>query len=228
MMRTLAVSAALALCATLADAQAVRVTPLFGGTNTRAGSLVMYVPIPVVAGFDSIPQRYTYDPGTSYGALIEWDRAGWLDFAALASVNLSTRGYTNPAGFVDCNTCESTIVGLGLLASTRWALSSNVDLALAAGPELLYFGGDAATTEGTAPPPTEVRIDPAVTIGALGSVGLGYRTRPGQAIRLMLAYRAFSPKYMAFAGFVRTSFTEEAQRQLLWTVGYTFTIGGTR
>jgi hypothetical protein len=206
MMRTVAASLAIAMCSTLADAQAVRVTPLIGGTDTRAGSLVMYVPIPVVVGFDSVPQRYTYESGTSYGALIEWDRASWLDFAALASVNLSTRGYTNPAGPVDCSTCESTIVGLGLLASTRWALSSRVALAVAAGPELLYFGGDAVTTEGTAPPPTEVKIDPAVTIGALGSVGLSYRTRPGQAIRLMLAYRAFAPKYEANEGVGSTSF----------------------
>lgn len=225
MMRSLAVTFALMMCTAAADAQAVRLTPLIGGTEPRAGSLVMYVPIPVMAGFDSTPQRYTYDEGRSYGVLLEWDRASWLDFAALATVNQATRGFATLSGFGDCDACESTMIGLGLMASTRIALGGRVELSLAAGPEALFFSGDAVSTEGTAPPPTEVSISPTFAIGGVGSAGLSLRTRPGQALRLLLAYRAFAPKY---EGAGNTSYTDESFRHLMWTVGYTFTLRGAR
>jgi hypothetical protein len=225
MLRTFAVILAVACSAAVADAQSVRVTPLIGGTEPRAGSLVMYVPVPVMVGFDSTPQRYTYDEGRAYGALLEWDRASWLDFAALATVNQATRGFATLSGFGDCDACESTIVGLGLLASTRVALGGRIELSLAAGPEALFFSGDAVSTEGTAPPPTEVSISPTFAVGGMGTAGLSLRTRPGQALRLLLAYRAFAPKY---EGAGTTSFTAEPIRQLMWTVGYSFTLSGAR
>lgn len=225
MMRILTIAFALALTALLANAQSVRVTPIIGGTTPQAGALVMYVPVPVVVGFDSTPQRYSYDDGRSYGALLEWDRASWLDFAALATVNQATRGFTTPSGSGDCDACESTMIGLGLMASTRFALGGRLELSLAAGPEALFFAGDAVSTEGTAPAPTEVSISPSFAIGGVGSAGLSLRTRPGQAVQLLLAYRAFAPTY---AGAGSTSFTDEPFRQLMWTLGYTFTLGGAR
>lgn len=225
MMRSLAVTLAVVLCTAVAEAQSVRMTPLIGGTEPRAGSLVMYVPIPVVVGFDSTPQRYTYDEGRSYGVLLEWDRAGWLDFAALATLNQATRGFATVSGFGDCDACESTMIGLGLMAGTRIALGGRMELSLAAGPEALFFSGDAVSTEGTAPPPTEVSISPTFAVGGVGSAGLSLRTRPGQAIQLLLAYRGFAPKY---EGASNTSFTDEPIRHLLWTVGYTFTLRGAR
>jgi hypothetical protein len=225
MMRTLALTLATALCTTVVGAQSVRVTPLIGGTEPRAGSLVMYVPIPVTVGFDSIPQRYTYDEGRSYGLMLEWEREGWLDFAALATVNQAKRGFATLSGFGDCDACQSSIFGLGVMASTRVALGSRMELSIAAGPEALFFAGDAVSTEGTAPPPTEVSISPTLAVGVLGSAGFSLQTYPGQAVRVLLAYRAFAPRY---EGAANTSFTAEPIRQLMWTVGYTFTLSGER
>lgn len=226
MMRTLVVGTALALCTTTAQAQRFFVTPIAGGTSPLAGELVMYVPVAATVGFDSIPQRYEYQAGTSFGALLEWRRASRLDFAVLATVNLSERSVSDPSGPQDCDVCGSTIIGLGMLANSQFKLGSRTELAVGAGPELLFFGGDATSTSSTAAPPTAVDINPTLSLGLIATAGLGYEIRAGHSFRLLLGYRQFRPSYVGAPDpFGPTRFTDETTRQLLWTVGYTFPIG---
>jgi hypothetical protein len=226
MMRTLVVGAALALCTTAAPAQRFFVTPLAGGTSPLGGELIMYVPIPATVGFESIPQRYEYQAGTSFGALLEWRRASRLDFAVLATVNLSERSVSDPSGPQACDVCGSTIVGLGFLANSQFKLGPRTELTVGLGPELLFYGGDATSTSGTATPPTAVDIDPTLSIGLIATAGLGYEIRAGHSLRLLLGYRHFKPSYVGApdpSG--PTRFTGTMTHQLLWTVGYTFPIG---
>jgi hypothetical protein len=226
MMRTLVVGAALVLCATAAQAQRFFVTPIAGGTSPLAGELTMYVPVAATVGFDSIPRRYEYQAGTSFGALLEWRRASRLDFAVLATVNLSERSVSDPSGPQDCDVCGSTIIGLGFLANSQFKLGARTELAVGAGPELLFYGGDATSTSETAAPPTAVYIDPTLSIGLIAAAGLGYEIRAGHSFRVLLGYRHFRPSYVGAPDpFGPTRFTRTMIHQLLWTVGYTFPVG---
>jgi hypothetical protein len=206
-------------------AQSVRVTPVAGITRPLAGEMTMWLPIPVMSGFDSVAYKHSYDPGTTFGVLAEFNRAGWLGFAAQATVNFATRQIVGEDGQDrTCDCKESVIYGVGALATASNRVGERTRLYAGLGPEALYFSGSAVSNSDGFPPPQKLEISPRLLLGALGTLGLESDVTSRFSMRLHGAFRYYAPNYEAedqsMASWV--TYSTKAHTDLLVTLGFTF------
>ena len=206
-------------------AQSVRVTPIAGITRPLAGEMTMWLPIPVMAGFDSVAYKHSYDPGTTFGILAEFDRAGWLGFAAQATVNFAKRQIVGEDGQDrTCDCKESVIYGVGAVVTASNRVGERTRLYAGLGPEALYFSGNAVSNSDGFPAPAKLEISPRLLLGALGTLGAEYDVNSRFSMRLHGALRYYAPNYEnedpSMASML--SYSTKAHTDLLVTLGFTF------
>ncbi len=213
----------LAVTAASAPAQSMRITPIAGITRPLAGEMTMWLPIPIMVGFDSVAYKHRFDPGTTVGALVEFDRASWLDFAAQFTVNVAKRRVIGEDGQDrTCDCTESVIYGVSALATASNRAGDRTRIYAGLGPEALYFSGNAVSNSDGFPAPQKLEVSPRLVIGALGVVGAEYEMNSRLSLRLHGAYRFYAPQYEpedpSMASMV--SYSTEAHHDLLVTLGF--------
>lgn len=214
----------LVVTARVASAQSVTVTPIVGTTRPVAGEMVMWVPLPVGVGFDSAAYSHRFDPGLTFGVLAEYDRDGWLDFAAQLTTNVAKRRIVRRGvGEQPCECNNSTIIGLAVLAKASRPLRERVTAYAGVGPELLFMAGNATSNADGFAPPHQLEVDPRLVVGVLGVAGVDVALRESVAMRLHAGYRHFAPSYKRVDGASTppVSYSTEANGDVILSLGFT-------
>lgn len=215
----------LAGAARVAAAQSVTVTPILGTTRPVSGEMVMWVPLAVGVGFDSAAYSHRFEPGLTFGVLAEYDRAGWLDFAAQLTTNIAQRRIVRRGGAeqpCDCN--NSTIIGVGVLAKASRPIRERMTAYAGLGPEFLFMAGNATSNADGFAPPHQLEVDPRLVVGVLGVAGVDVALRETLSMRLHAGYRRFAPSYARLDGASTppVSYGTEANGDLILSLGFTF------
>lgn len=224
-MRSLPVLGLLTLIPSLASAQRLELTPIFGASRPLGGEMVLWVPIPVTAGFDSVAHTYTMQPGAVYGLRAEFRARGRLGFVGTFSVTSAERRRDTDPAVDPCETCTSIIYSGSLMATVHAELRQRLRLQAGVGAELLKLTGS-AYTDPDFPPPSQVVVrDP--SIGLLLGVGVSYSVARRHRVRLDAFLRRYDPKYeWRDASIGGPAFSQTAHSDLLLTLGWSFTPGG--
>lgn len=199
----------------------LRFTPIVGVTSPQAGTMTYWQQLPVMAGFDSVAWRHTYQAGTIVGLSVDVDRPGRLDWSAQITGAFSERRIEDEAGNErSCDCTSSVILSAGLLARSALPLSESMRVVFGLGPELHYVAGKAVSNADGFPPP-HVEVSPRVTFGGLGTVGLEADVRPRLGLRLQAGYRYLALQHRsASSGGAPVSFQEEAKQDLILSLGF--------
>jgi hypothetical protein len=223
-MRSYAWVALLAFATIEARAQGLSVTPIAGVTRPQSGEMVLWIPPPAIAGFDSVAYRHSYQPGVTFGALIDFDRPGALDFTVQATANLTERSIQRGSNSHACDCKDSRIYAVALLARGTLSVTERLRLIGGAGPEVLHLSGNAVSNEDGFPGDDWLEIRPRTLLGAFGMLGAEVDVSPRYAVRLHGGYRYFAPRHQRPSRdypVTPRSFSETPQQDLLFALGLT-------
>ncbi|MBX3133785.1 MAG: hypothetical protein KF689_10430 [Gemmatimonadaceae bacterium] len=209
-------------------AQRVLLTPIVGRTTPQAGELLVWVQNPTPAGFDSSAYSHRFEAGSTYGILVELDRAGWLDFSAQLSANFARRPIVRDNGSErECKCNNSEIYGLAVLAKATMPVAPKLRVYAGFGPEFLYLSGDATTNDRAFTPPNQYQVKSPLVVGALGAVGVELDVTQRMALRLHGGYRYMPSRHELTDPTLESiaSYSETAYQDLLLTVGLSRRLG---